>query len=88
VTEHTNGPWRQRVGPTTHPLIEDERGRTIAVVSVQHDVPVLAASTDMLAVLKQAREFIDLIGSDDDAVQIALLADVDRAIARATGVQP
>ena len=49
---------------------------------------LLAAAANLLAVCKMQREFIESARNMDNAVQVAVLADVDGAIALAEGKTP
>ena len=90
MTKHTRGPWINRgtgcVG-THHQLVasvypmEDEHPEEHAA-----NMRLIAAAPDLLRYLKEARRTLEMW--KDVAPAVSLCADIDAAIARATGEQP
>ena len=90
MSDFTPGPWADRgtgcVG-TTHQLIasvypmEDERPEEHAA-----NVRLIAATPDLLRLLKEARRTLEMW--KDVAPAVGLCADIDAAIAKATGEHP
>jgi hypothetical protein len=102
TTKHTPGPWY--VGSGTYEgrniysvaSVTDDEGFTYQpiVASVEDDgikcwsanARLIAAAPDLLRYLKEARRTLEMW--KDVAPAVSLCADIDAAIARATGEQP
>lgn len=77
---HTPGPWRV-AGKKT---IRSDNG-WIATMHWQNsaaNAALVAAAPDMLAALKNVRSLYRSLTSDTDAIAVAMLAEIDAAIAR------
>ena len=90
MNKHTTGPWIDRgtscVGThrqlvaSVYPM-EDEHPEEHAA-----NMRLIAAAPDLLRYLKEARRTLEMW--KDVAPAVSLCADIDAAIARATGEQP
>lgn len=95
MTAHTEGPWS--VAETRHnydTVIRGPKGEPIALALIAGytkqegvaNTALLAAAPEMLRYLKEARRTLEMW--KDVAPAVSLCADIDAAIARATGEQP
>lgn len=96
TTKHTPGEWRVRHNSVGGPFISSDNGtiadvRTFGGIHVggpQHpetmaNARLIAAAPDLLRYLKEARRTLEMW--KDVAPAVSLCADIDAAIARATG---
>ena len=95
MTMHTEGPWS--ITETRHnydTVIRGPKGKPIALALIAGytkqeataNPALLAAAPDLLRYLKEARCTLETW--KDVAPAVSLCADIDAAIARATGEQP
>ena len=90
TTKHTDGEWidrgnscvgtRRQLVASVYPM-EDENPEENAA-----NVRLIAAAPNLLRYLKEARRTLEMW--KDVAPAVSLCADIDAAIARATGEQP
>ena len=90
TTKHTDGEWidrgnscvgtRRQLVASVYPM-EDENPEENAA-----NVRLIAAAPDLLRYLKEARRTLEMW--KDVAPAVSLCADIDAAIARATGEHP
>ena len=99
TTKHTPGPWKvgQYLGSLRQFVIHTDvgdkgRGSDVAVTSIAFgsdetvaNARLIAAAPDLLRYLKEARRTLEMW--KDVAPAVSLCADIDAAIARATGEQ-
>ena len=97
--KHTTGPWKvgQYLGSLRQFVIHTDvgdkgRGSDVAVTSIAFgsdetvaNARLIAAAPDLLLYLKEARRTLEMW--KDVAPAVSLCADIDAAIARATGEQ-
>ena len=95
MTMHTEGPWS--ITETRHnydTVIRGPKGKPIALALIAGytkqeataNPALLAAAPDLLRYLKEARRTLKM--RKHVAPAVSLCADIDAAIARATGEQP
>lgn len=95
MSKHTPGPWS--VAETRHKydtVIRGPKGEPIALALIAGytkqegaaNARLIAAAPDLLRYLKEARRTLEMW--KDVAPAVSLCADIDAAIARATGEQP
>lgn len=89
MNECTAGPWIVFVCDTEHHILPAGRPGEIAEVYNGDDARLIAAAPDMLDALRKVRAFteneLDVRGPDAAGVTLALLNEIDRAIAKAEG---
>ena len=100
TTMHTKGPWKtgQYLGSLRQFVIHTDagdrgRGSDVAFTSAAFgnneaiaNARLIAAAPDLLRLLREARRTLEMW--KDVAPAVSLCADIDAAIARATGEQP
>ena len=94
MTMHTEGPWSVAEIRHNYTVIRGPKGKPIALALIAGytkqeataNPALLAAAPDLLRYLKEARRTLEMW--KDVAPAVSLCADIDAAIARATGEQP